>query len=65
MKKGIATKLLPLLAIITLAGCMSTGPHLKSSNKESIAGMEVRAPYVNYTSYFGYVDDSVTPDGKI
>ncbi|SGZ04396.1 hypothetical protein [Moritella viscosa] len=41
MKKGIATKLLPLLAIITLTGCMSTGPHLKSSNKEGIAGMEM------------------------
>ncbi|CAM3239867.1 LipL32 family surface lipoprotein [Moritella viscosa] len=65
MKKGIATKLLPLLAIITLTGCMSTGPHLKSSNKEGIAGMEMRAPYINYTNYFGYVDDSVTPDGKI
>ncbi|MFT7683849.1 MAG: hypothetical protein ACI935_003372 [Moritella dasanensis] len=65
MKKGIATKLLPLLAITTLAGCMSTGPHLKSSNKEGIAGMEIRAPYVSYTNYFGYIDGSVKPDGKI
>ncbi|ALU45367.1 LipL32 family surface lipoprotein [Pseudoalteromonas rubra] len=64
MKMKLSGKILPLIALTTLAGCMSTGPHLKSSVSEGVAGIEARLPYANYSNYFGYVDKSVVPEGK-
>lgn len=47
---------LGLAITASLGACMSTGPALKSSNSESVAGIEARVPYANYTNYYGYVD---------
>ncbi len=55
---------LGLAVAASLTACMSTGPELKSSNSQSVAGVEARLPYANYTNYFGYVDESSTPQGK-
>lgn len=50
---------------LALTACMSgTGPALKSSVTQGVAGVEARLPYANYTNYFGYVDASVKPEGK-
>lgn len=51
-----------IASTVFLAGC--SGAQLKSSNATSLAGFEMRAPYVNYSDYFGYVNQSVKPDGK-
>lgn len=48
----------------SLTACISTGPALTSSNTQSVAGVEVHAPYLNYTNYFGYVDAKSKPQGK-
>lgn len=40
------------------------GNDLKSSHTKKVAGVEVQAPYVKYTKFFGYVDESIKPDGK-
>jgi Surface lipoprotein of Spirochaetales order len=60
MKKLIIAASIASTAL--LAGC--SGTQLKSSNATSFAGFEMRAPYVNYSDYFGYVDQNVKPDGK-
>ena len=53
-----------LAVATTLSACMSTGPALKSSNSKSVAGIEARVPYTNYTNYYGYVDKKSKPQGK-
>ncbi len=55
---------LGLTVAVSLTACMSTGPALKSSISEGVAGMEVNLPYANYSNYFGYVDQAAKPDGK-
>lgn len=50
---------------VALTACVSSsGPALKSSVTQGVAGVEARLPYANYTNYFGYVDASVKPEGK-
>ncbi|AIY64206.1 LipL32 family surface lipoprotein [Pseudoalteromonas piratica] len=57
--------LLIVSSTIALGACVSSGgPALKSSVSQSVAGVEARLPYANYTNYFGYVDASVKPEGK-
>ncbi|MEC8328175.1 MAG: LipL32 family surface lipoprotein [Pseudomonadota bacterium] len=57
--------LLAASSALALTACMSgTGPALKSSVTQGVAGVEARLPYANYTNYFGYVDASVKPEGK-
>lgn len=53
-----------LAVAASLSACMSTGPALKSSNSQSVAGVEARLPYANYTNYYGYVDQGTAPQGK-
>ena len=65
MKNTIIKSLIPLAAVASLAGCMSTGPHLTSSISEGVAGLETNLPYANYAEYFGYVDASAKADGKV
>ena len=60
----ISRLVLPFVTAAVLAGCSATGPHLKSSVSEGVAGIEARLPYANYSNYFGYVDSSVQPEGK-
>jgi hypothetical protein len=60
----ISRLVLPCVATAILAACSATGPHLKSSISEGVAGIEARLPYANYSNYFGYVDSSVQPEGK-
>jgi len=60
----ISRLVLPFVAASVLAACSATGPHLKSSISEGVAGIEARLPYANYSNYFGYVDSSVQPEGK-
>ncbi|MDB2387207.1 Lipl32 family lipoprotein [Shewanella sp.] len=55
---------LGLAITASLGACMSTGPALKSSNSESVAGIEARVPYANYTNYYGYVDKKTEPQGQ-
>lgn len=56
--------LITLTSALSLTACMATGPALKSSISEGVAGLEARLPYANYSNYFGYVDKSIKPDGK-
>ena len=64
MKLKFVGKILPLIAVACLSGCMSTGPHLKSSISEGVAGLEARLPYADYVNYFGYVDSNMKSQGK-
>lgn len=64
MKLKFAGKILPFIAVACLSGCMSTGPHLKSSISEGVAGLEARLPYAEYVNYFGYVDSNMKSQGK-
>lgn len=57
-------KALIAASILGLTACAATGPALTSSVTKGVAGFETNLPYLNYASYFGYVDSSVKPDGK-
>lgn len=64
MNFSIVKKAVLVAAMATsLTACMTTGPALKSSNSESVAGIEARLPYANYASYFGYIDKGTAPQG--
>ena len=64
MKLKFTGKILPFIAVACLSGCMSTGPHLKSSISEGVGALKARLPYTEYVNYFGYVDKNVKPQGK-
>jgi hypothetical protein len=65
MDLSIVKKIALGFAIATsITACMSTGPALKSSISEGVAGVEVNVPYASYTNYYGFVESSAKPDGK-
>ncbi len=61
----MTSRMVGVLALGLVAGCGGGVPGLTSSNEIVQMGMKIKAPYVNTTNYYGFVQPGKAPDMEV